>query len=205
MSLLAKCHLTRVDRVYLSSGSVIAVFDHEKKRTFVIRKGLPDVVVWNPVGEKIKNQQLSKPGFDPGTSNNLDKNAANEGDFLNGKHENYSITAGESATPNAPNAQPAQEESKSAEEPWTEVLSRSKHSTANKSPVVQMANATSKRSISPSSAFSDTSPVFNTFKSLGAVDEIEIKQGPLLSEHKAGNSKKKRVKKASGSCSPQPS
>jgi hypothetical protein len=33
-----------VDRVYLSSSGAIAVFDHEKKRTFTIRKeGLPDV------------------------------------------------------------------------------------------------------------------------------------------------------------------
>ncbi|XP_019150794.1 PREDICTED: putative glucose-6-phosphate 1-epimerase [Ipomoea nil] len=40
---------SEVDRVYLSSSDVVAVFDHEKKRTFVIRKeGLPDVVVWNP-------------------------------------------------------------------------------------------------------------------------------------------------------------
>ncbi|XP_063938573.1 putative glucose-6-phosphate 1-epimerase isoform X2 [Daucus carota subsp. sativus] len=46
---------SEVDRVYLSSGSVIAVFDHEKKRTFVIRKeGLPDVVVWNPWEKKAK-------------------------------------------------------------------------------------------------------------------------------------------------------
>lgn len=34
----------QVDRVYLSSPNIIAVLDHEKKRTFVIRKeGLPDV------------------------------------------------------------------------------------------------------------------------------------------------------------------
>lgn len=34
----------QVDRVYLSSPGVVAVLDHEKKRTFVIRKeGLPDV------------------------------------------------------------------------------------------------------------------------------------------------------------------
>ena len=32
-----------MDRVYLSSPNVIAVLDHEKKRTYVIRKeGLPD-------------------------------------------------------------------------------------------------------------------------------------------------------------------
>ncbi|VFQ67995.1 unnamed protein product [Cuscuta campestris] len=40
---------SEVDRLYLSSSDVISVFDHEKKRTFHIRKeGLPDVVVWNP-------------------------------------------------------------------------------------------------------------------------------------------------------------
>ena len=33
----------QVDRVYVSSPNVIAVLDHEKKRTFVIRKDcLPD-------------------------------------------------------------------------------------------------------------------------------------------------------------------
>uniref|UniRef100_A0A7N0T4Y5 glucose-6-phosphate 1-epimerase n=1 Tax=Kalanchoe fedtschenkoi TaxID=63787 RepID=A0A7N0T4Y5_KALFE len=46
---------SEVDRVYLSSPNVIAVLDHEKKRTFVIRKeGLPDVVVWNPWDKKCK-------------------------------------------------------------------------------------------------------------------------------------------------------
>ncbi|XP_016452913.2 putative glucose-6-phosphate 1-epimerase [Nicotiana tabacum] len=46
---------TEVDRVYLSSSDVIAIFDHEKKRTFVIkREGLPDVVVWNPWEKKSK-------------------------------------------------------------------------------------------------------------------------------------------------------
>ncbi|ONK69828.1 uncharacterized protein A4U43_C05F27160 [Asparagus officinalis] len=45
-----------VDRVYLSSPNVVAVLDHEKKRTFVIRKeGLPDVVVWNPWEKKSKS------------------------------------------------------------------------------------------------------------------------------------------------------
>ncbi|KAL0312498.1 UNVERIFIED_CONTAM: putative glucose-6-phosphate 1-epimerase [Sesamum radiatum] len=40
---------SEVDRAYLSSSDAVAVFDHEKKRTFVIKKeGLPDVVVWNP-------------------------------------------------------------------------------------------------------------------------------------------------------------
>jgi hypothetical protein len=33
----------QVDRVYVGSPGVIAVLDHEKKRTFIIRKaGLPD-------------------------------------------------------------------------------------------------------------------------------------------------------------------
>ncbi|KAF8413280.1 hypothetical protein HHK36_001256 [Tetracentron sinense] len=46
---------SEVDRVYLSSPNVIAVLDHERKRTFVIRKdGLPDVVVWNPWEKKSK-------------------------------------------------------------------------------------------------------------------------------------------------------
>ncbi|KAL2517258.1 Galactose mutarotase-like superfamily protein [Abeliophyllum distichum] len=45
---------SEVDRVYLTASDV-AVFDHEKKRTFVIRKdGLPDVVVWNPWEKKSK-------------------------------------------------------------------------------------------------------------------------------------------------------
>ena len=34
----------QVDRVYVSTPNVIAVLDHERKRTYVIRKeGLPDV------------------------------------------------------------------------------------------------------------------------------------------------------------------
>lgn len=46
---------SEVDRVYLSTPNVIAVLDHEKKRTFVIRKeGLPDIVVWNPWEKKSK-------------------------------------------------------------------------------------------------------------------------------------------------------
>lgn len=46
---------SEVDRVYLSSSDAVAVFDHEKKRTFVIRKeGLPDVVVWNPWEKKAR-------------------------------------------------------------------------------------------------------------------------------------------------------
>ncbi|CAN6464455.1 unnamed protein product [Victoria cruziana] len=44
-----------VDRIYLSTPSKIATIDHEKKRTFVLRKdGLPDAVVWNPWDKKAK-------------------------------------------------------------------------------------------------------------------------------------------------------
>lgn len=47
---------SEVDRVYLSSACAVAVLDHQKKRTFVIRKeGLPDVVVWNPWEKKSKS------------------------------------------------------------------------------------------------------------------------------------------------------
>nr|CAB3464418.1 unnamed protein product [Digitaria exilis] len=48
------CSITlQVDRVYVSSPNVVAVLDHEKKHSFVIRKeGLPDVVVWNPWEKK---------------------------------------------------------------------------------------------------------------------------------------------------------
>ncbi|GAA0187606.1 hypothetical protein Leryth_003202 [Lithospermum erythrorhizon] len=46
---------SEVDRVYLSSSDVVAVFDHQKKRTFLIKKeGLPDIVVWNPWDKKAK-------------------------------------------------------------------------------------------------------------------------------------------------------
>ncbi|KAL0426084.1 UNVERIFIED_CONTAM: putative glucose-6-phosphate 1-epimerase [Sesamum radiatum] len=46
---------SEVDRVYLSSPRCVAVLDHEKKRTYVMRKeGLPDVVVWNPWEKKSK-------------------------------------------------------------------------------------------------------------------------------------------------------
>ncbi|KAL6549892.1 hypothetical protein OROMI_020380 [Orobanche minor] len=46
---------SEVDRVYLDTPDAIAVFDHEKKRSFVIRKeGLPDVVVWNPWEKRSK-------------------------------------------------------------------------------------------------------------------------------------------------------
>ncbi|XWS18743.1 hypothetical protein CRYUN_Cryun32bG0071000 [Craigia yunnanensis] len=44
-----------VDNVYLSTPTKIAILDHERKRTFVLRKdGLPDAVVWNPWDKKAK-------------------------------------------------------------------------------------------------------------------------------------------------------
>lgn len=46
---------SEVDKIYLSTPTKIAIMDHEKKRTFVIRKdGLPDAVVWNPWDKKSK-------------------------------------------------------------------------------------------------------------------------------------------------------
>ncbi|EPS60800.1 galactose mutarotase-like protein [Genlisea aurea] len=54
---------SEIDRVYLTTPTKIAILDHEKKRTFVIRKdGLPDAgkmvvyrsVVWNPWDKKAK-------------------------------------------------------------------------------------------------------------------------------------------------------
>ncbi|XP_031258499.1 putative glucose-6-phosphate 1-epimerase [Pistacia vera] len=46
---------SEVDKIYLSTPMKIAILDHEKKRTFVIRKdGLPDAVVWNPWDKKAK-------------------------------------------------------------------------------------------------------------------------------------------------------
>ncbi|KAL5551914.1 hypothetical protein UlMin_002090 [Ulmus minor] len=45
-----------VDRVYLSCSNIVAVFDHERKRTFIVKKeGLPDIVVWNPWEKKSKS------------------------------------------------------------------------------------------------------------------------------------------------------
>ncbi|KAF8014457.1 hypothetical protein BT93_H0317 [Corymbia citriodora subsp. variegata] len=47
---------SEVDRVYLGSSDMIAIFDHERKQTFIIQKeGLPDVVVWNPWEKKSKS------------------------------------------------------------------------------------------------------------------------------------------------------
>ncbi|KAE9616350.1 putative glucose-6-phosphate 1-epimerase [Lupinus albus] len=46
---------SEVDKVYLSTPTKIAIIDHERKRTFVLRKdGLPDAVVWNPWDKKAK-------------------------------------------------------------------------------------------------------------------------------------------------------
>ncbi|KAK1578701.1 hypothetical protein Q3G72_032496 [Acer saccharum] len=46
---------SEVDKVYLSTPTKIAILDHERKRTFVLRKdGLPDAVVWNPWDKKAK-------------------------------------------------------------------------------------------------------------------------------------------------------
>ncbi|KAJ9557915.1 hypothetical protein OSB04_012529 [Centaurea solstitialis] len=46
---------SEVDKIYLSTPTKITIMDHEKKRTFAIRKdGLPDAVVWNPWDKKAK-------------------------------------------------------------------------------------------------------------------------------------------------------
>ncbi|KAB1214470.1 putative glucose-6-phosphate 1-epimerase [Morella rubra] len=46
---------SEVDKLYLSTPTKIAIIDHERKRTFVLRKdGLPDAVVWNPWDKKAK-------------------------------------------------------------------------------------------------------------------------------------------------------
>ncbi|KAI4348207.1 hypothetical protein L6164_008958 [Bauhinia variegata] len=44
-----------MNRVYVHTPTKIAIIDHEKKRTFVLRKsGMPDAVVWNPWDKKAK-------------------------------------------------------------------------------------------------------------------------------------------------------
>uniref|UniRef100_A0A2P2K1A0 glucose-6-phosphate 1-epimerase n=1 Tax=Rhizophora mucronata TaxID=61149 RepID=A0A2P2K1A0_RHIMU len=44
-----------MDRVYLSTPTKIAIIDHEKKRTFVLRKdGMQDAAVWNPWDKRAK-------------------------------------------------------------------------------------------------------------------------------------------------------
>ncbi|KAJ6857102.1 glucose-6-phosphate 1-epimerase [Populus alba x Populus x berolinensis] len=46
---------SEVDKIYLSTPTKIAILDHEKKRTLVLRKeGIPDAVVWNPWDKKAK-------------------------------------------------------------------------------------------------------------------------------------------------------
>ncbi|KAF8025279.1 hypothetical protein BT93_F2193 [Corymbia citriodora subsp. variegata] len=46
---------SEIDRVYLSTPTKIAILDHERKRTVVLRKdGLPDAVVWNPWDKRAK-------------------------------------------------------------------------------------------------------------------------------------------------------
>ncbi|CAL5210418.1 unnamed protein product [Lathyrus oleraceus] len=46
---------SEVDKVYVSTPTKIAIIDHERKRTFEVRKdGLPDAVVWNPWDKKAK-------------------------------------------------------------------------------------------------------------------------------------------------------
>nr|CAD1831997.1 unnamed protein product [Ananas comosus var. bracteatus] len=47
---------SEVDKIYLGAPPKLAIIDHEKKRTFVLRKddGLPDAIVWNPWDKKAK-------------------------------------------------------------------------------------------------------------------------------------------------------
>ncbi|CAN1343909.1 Putative glucose-6-phosphate 1-epimerase [Linum perenne] len=46
---------SELDKLYLSTPTKIAILDHERKRTFVLRKdGLPDAVVWNPWDKRAK-------------------------------------------------------------------------------------------------------------------------------------------------------
>ncbi|KAM6557649.1 hypothetical protein CsatB_004668 [Cannabis sativa] len=46
---------SEVDRIYVRAENVVAILDHERKKSFIIRReGLPDVVVWNPWATKAK-------------------------------------------------------------------------------------------------------------------------------------------------------
>ncbi|CAN0843485.1 Putative glucose-6-phosphate 1-epimerase [Linum grandiflorum] len=46
---------SEVDKVYLSTPTKIAILDHERKRTYVLRKdGLADAIVWNPWDKRAK-------------------------------------------------------------------------------------------------------------------------------------------------------
>eukprot|EP00850_Spirogloea_muscicola_P017637 SM000154S01372 [mRNA] locus=s154:69022:71238:+ [translate_table: standard] len=47
---------SEVDRIYLNTPNKVAIVDHSKKKTFVVKKeGLPDAVVWNPWEKKAKS------------------------------------------------------------------------------------------------------------------------------------------------------
>ncbi|KAG0527324.1 hypothetical protein BDA96_06G223900 [Sorghum bicolor] len=49
---------TEIDKIYLDVPSKVAIIDHEKKRTYVLRKdGLPDTVLWNPWDKRSKIMQ----------------------------------------------------------------------------------------------------------------------------------------------------
>nr|GEY82612.1 putative glucose-6-phosphate 1-epimerase [Tanacetum cinerariifolium] len=60
---LDKVTLLQFDHVYLGSPNIVAVLDHERKQTYVIRREcLSDVVVWNPWDKKAK--AMTDMGFD---------------------------------------------------------------------------------------------------------------------------------------------
>lgn len=47
-----------IDKIYLDVPSKVAIIDHEKKRTYVLRKdGLLDTVLWNPWDKRSKIMQ----------------------------------------------------------------------------------------------------------------------------------------------------
>ncbi|XP_020577560.1 putative glucose-6-phosphate 1-epimerase [Phalaenopsis equestris] len=46
---------SEVDKMYLNTPNSIAIRDHQKRRTYIVRKtGLPDTAVWNPWDKKAK-------------------------------------------------------------------------------------------------------------------------------------------------------
>ncbi|KAK4399684.1 putative glucose-6-phosphate 1-epimerase [Sesamum angolense] len=54
---------SEVNRTYLNTPPKIAIIDHGKKRTFVLRKqGLPDAGVWNPWDKPSKSSVAAKVG-----------------------------------------------------------------------------------------------------------------------------------------------
>nr|GEZ26989.1 putative glucose-6-phosphate 1-epimerase [Tanacetum cinerariifolium] len=62
-SYLSVSDIGEFDRVYLGSPNIVAVLDHERKQTYLIRReGLSDVVVWNPWDKKAK--AMTDMGFD---------------------------------------------------------------------------------------------------------------------------------------------